>query len=542
MALSDRQKQLRAFLERRHPDYKTMAPHWDFLEATYEGGREWFKSNVFRYIKEGDKEFKQRVERAYRFNHTREVVDLVQKYIFKPKITRSIDTPSQVSEFWKNVTQSGLSIDEFMKSVGTETSKLGRGYIVVDTNATEEVVSLADAKEKGIRVYAYVVKPQDVLDIGFDDNGVMQWILIREFVRDDKDPILATGAVSVQYRLWTTTFWQLFTIQAGKGKNDWVIVEGPQNGHSVGEVPVIPVSHVISDDKYKASALINDIAYLDRASANYLSNLDAIIQDQTFSQLVMPAQGLMPGTEKYDALLEMGTKRIFAYDGEGGAKPEFISPDVKQAQLIITVINKIIGEIYHTIGMAGERTKQDNAMGIDNSSGVAKAYDFERMNSLLTSKASALENAENKLADLVLKWNGQKKGVDGQEFVKYPDTFDVRSLFDEFTIAERLALVDAPKLLRQEQMKQVIDKLFPRLAADLRKKMEDDLADWPITGQDMLTITASMGGNGQPGKFPTIGKKTKAPAAPGSSTGPKPPKAPKAPAQNRQGQVTKDTP
>jgi hypothetical protein len=41
-----------------------------------------------------------------------------------------------------------------------------------------------------------------------------------------------------------------------------------------------------------STPLIADIAYLDRAAANYLSNLDAIIQDQTFSQLVIPAEAL----------------------------------------------------------------------------------------------------------------------------------------------------------------------------------------------------------------------------------------------------------
>jgi hypothetical protein len=541
-AVTDRQKQLRAFIKRRHPDYQDKCAHWDFLDATYEGGREWFCNNVFRYIKEGDKEYEDRVKRAYRFNHTREVVDLVQKYIFKSAIVRANDAPKEIKDFWKNATLSGLSIQEFMKLVGTETSKKGRGYLVVDTNAKPNVVSVADAKAAKVRVYAYYIRPQDALDMGFDEDGVLQWILLRERVRDDKDPITSSGAIDIQYRLWTTTFHQLFTVQQGKsGKvEDLKVTEHPPVGHTVGEVPVLPVDHVISEDKYSAPGLIDDIAYLDRACANYCSNLDAIIQDQTFSQLVMPAQGLMPGTDKYDALVEMGTKRIFAYDGEGGAKPEYISPDVKQAQLIITVINKIITEIYHTVGMAGERTKQDNAMGIDNSSGVAKAYDFERMNSLLTSKADALENAENKLADLVLKWNGQPKGLEGldredSELVKYPDTFDVRTLFDEFTIAERLALVDAPKSLRQEQMKQVIEKLFPRLASDLKSTMLEDVANWPMTIADKLTVTATMGGSGQPTKFPAS-----ASVSTGGSSMPATP-APKATPEKRQGQVTKDT-
>ncbi|MBO6507499.1 MAG: hypothetical protein JJ979_03270, partial [Roseibium sp.] len=248
----------------------------------------------------------------------------------------------------------------------------------------------------------------------------------------------------------------------------------------------------IGDYRYSSPSLINDIAYLDRAVANYLSNLDAIIQDQTFSQLAMPAQGLLPGETAYDQMKEMGTKRIFIYDGSGSGKPEYLSPDPKQAGVIIEVINKIVSEIYHTIGMAGERTKQDNAVGIDNSSGVAKAYDFERVNSLLASKAASLENAENSLVELVCLWSGEE--VPKDELVKYPENFDVRSLADEFAIAEQLALIDAPDGVRREQMKQVIDKLFPRLKKELREEMEKQLEDWPPEPPEGMGIGDTSGG------------------------------------------------
>src|SRR5690606_2895738 len=48
---------LSTLIARRHPRYEELKPHWDFLEATYEGGRAWFKDNIFRYIKEGDSEY-----------------------------------------------------------------------------------------------------------------------------------------------------------------------------------------------------------------------------------------------------------------------------------------------------------------------------------------------------------------------------------------------------------------------------------------------------------------------------------------------------
>ncbi|ENN8711714.1 hypothetical protein ACAX82_004456, partial [Escherichia coli] len=100
MDLND--KQIKDLVARRHPEYEKKKEHWDFLASTYAGGRGWFTDNIFRYFKEGDQEFKERVERAYRFNHTREVVNLINKYLFKEDIHRNIEeAPEQIRNFWK---------------------------------------------------------------------------------------------------------------------------------------------------------------------------------------------------------------------------------------------------------------------------------------------------------------------------------------------------------------------------------------------------------------------------------------------------------
>lgn len=477
-------KTLEKIVKRRHPKYVAMLEHWNFLSNTYSGGREWFEGNIFTHIKEGDTEFTERKKRSYRFNHTKEVVDLVNKYLFKKKPDRNNDDANKViKDYWKEATRSGMDIDQFISVVSTKSSIFGKVWVFTDTNASEETISKADEKELGSKTYSYIIEPQDVLDVGYSDGGDLIWILIREYIRDDDDPISSTGEITEQFRLWTKDEWLVIRIEDKKDNKTAKYVLHSRGINSLKRVPAICVDHTIVDDRYNTPALINDIAYLDRAVANYLSNLDAIIQDQTFSQLAMPAQNLMPGDEGYLKVLEMGTKRVFLYDGEGGKGPEYISPDIKQASIIMEVVTKIVGEIYHSVGMAGERTKQDNAAGIDNSSGVAKAYDFERVNSLLASKANSLENFENKLINMVLAWNSEKPLE--TELVKYPETFDVRSLYDEFTIAEKLALVDAPKEIRREQMKQVIDKLFPKLATDLKEKLSDELKDW-LEGEETL--------------------------------------------------------
>jgi len=508
---------------RRHPTYEGLKTHWQFVEETYQGGRAWFKTNVFKYVREGDSEYKDRLDRSYRFNHTREVVDLVTKYVFKADISRSEDAPIEIKKFWNKASKGGEEIDVLMRQVDRSVSTFGQPYIVVDSSAVtpEEggAISVADAERQNSRVYAYVVRPQDALDMSFDDQGNLNWILLHEIKRDDEDFFEQSHEEYGCYRLWTRTHSYLYRVRvpmAGEApgtdmvvkqvgvqpyrfkpsssssappKKKMVVEEMQATEHGLGVVPVIPIRDRESDSQYNAPALIDDIAYLDRANANYLSNLDAIIQDQTFSTLTIPIQSLDASEDAYEKIIELGTKRIFGYDSEGGEGPKYISPDPSQAGIILDVITKIITEIYHSIGMAGERTKMDNAAGIDNSSGVAKAYDFDRMNTMLKSKADRLQSAENRIAKMVMLWHGKPVSDDHEDFVTYSDDFDTRGLYDEFDVANRLTLLDAPDELRRYQFVKLIDKLFPNLKRDLKAGIEKELEEWPAENDVDVTNT-----------------------------------------------------
>ena len=483
-------------IKRRHPRYEEKLPHWEFLETTYEGGRSWFDSNIFRYMKEGDTEYIERVQRAYRFNHTKQVVDLVDKYLFKMVIARKDgDAPDSLKRFWKDATQSGQDMDELSKRISTATSKYGRIYVVVDSTVKADAAPLTKADEaKGAaKIYAYLVTPQDMLDFSKDELGNFNWVLIRELFRDDKDPLASSGKFLPRYRLWTRTEWFLFEERKDKGKTKVVkIGEGP---NALGEVPVVEADHNYCEDEWTAPGLIDDVAYLDRANANYLSNLDAIIQDQTFSQLVIPAQNISGDEDAVGKLEEVGTKRIFTYNADGGgAGPAFIAPDPRQAGMILQAISKIVGEIYHSVGLQAERTGSNS--GGDQSgeaSGVAKAYDFEKINSLLASKAAALELTERRINRLVGKYAGEESRVT-DDLVTYPIDFDVRGIYDEFEIAARLNLLAAPDEVRREQMRLVIRKLFPAAPKKLQEKLEAALKSWPPKIEPGLGAPATPGG------------------------------------------------
>lgn len=516
------QKQLKSLVGRRHPEYKSKLAHWDFLHETYLGSRDWFSKNLFRFSREGDETYRGRIQRAYRFNHTREVVDLVNKYLFKLPPARSEDPPAQLARFRKCATLSGLDLSEFERQVGKASSTFGRAYVVVDNNYADGAPPLSVADEKNMKgmLYAYIVHPENFLDCGYDSGGQYSWVLLQENRRDDGDPFVSSGAVRPVYRLWTRKYWALFGVNE-RGKVDVL----DSRVHDLGIVPVIKCDHIESDEKYAVPALIEDIAYLDRAVANYLSNLDQIINDQTFSTLVVPAQSMISGAPAANAadpddpdhevdrrrLVKLGTSQVLVYDGEHGQPPEYISPDPKQASVITDVVSKIINEIYHTVGLAGERTKQDNSMGIDNSSGVAKAFDFERVNALLSAKANAMQAFSNRLETVVRIYAGEDISLDerGVDTVKYPMNFDVRNLIEDLSIANEMALMQAPIEIRRLQLKNIVEKMWPLLPNDKKKKLEKAIDNW----DDSLntSLTTDVGGdtnlpNGKPGQGAVGGK------------------------------------
>lgn len=476
-----------ALLSRKHPDYEEFLEQWDMYEDTYKGGRKWFKKHIHKYHKEGNDEFTTRVERAYRFNHPKEVVDLVGKYLFRGEISRKEDAPKEIQAFWKRMSKRGWTVKEMMPVLNKWASVFGRIWVVVDAKSLASTgTTVKDVKDAGYRVWCHWVRPQDMLDCAYsEDDGELDWVLIRESYRVNANSALSLdGGHRYRYRLWTRKSWFLYEYEVdGKGDVTENLAETDNGNHDLNMVPVIPLDNQSSSEDYTSPSLIADIAYLDKAVANYLSNLDAIIQDQTFSQLAMPAQAaIMSGAGKDDEkqrenMIAVGKKRVFLYDGEGNGQPFFLSPDPKQAELIITAIKQIINEIYHSVGVAGERTKQDNSQGIDNSSGVAKAYDFDRVNSLLTNKGETLQRFENRLCRLVMKWHGHDEVNDDEQWVTYPPSYDIRGFADELNISERLDLITAPLKLKQHQLKRAVDKMYPSMDEKTRKELHAAIND-----------------------------------------------------------------
>lgn len=436
-------------VSRTHPKYSEYSARWTFWKDSYLGGPDYVNSYLFKYFKEGAEEFAQRKERAYRENHTKKVVDLINSYLFKEDAKRKTSN-TKIKAFHDNFDGKGTSISQFMKKLALWASVEGRMYVVMDKRPLpeeERTGTQADNIDPSAQPYCYMVFPQDVKDIAFDENGAVRWALIRETKRDDEDPLNCTGDVSEFYRLWMPGKWMLLTKEGN-------VQEEGDTGLDI--VPIVIVDSE-ENDEYVGQSLIGDVAYLDRAIFNNWSRLDTIVCDQTFSQLIFPVEGLpaeiLTNEKLREQFLTLATNRIILYSAAAQAPPCFISPDASQADFILRMIESQITKLYASIGLQGEVGNE-----VKTESGVSKAYDFDKLNKMLASRAGNLEQAEIHINKIFSKWTDIQADVE----VEYPDEFDVKSLSDEVALAQELALLDVSETFTKEIMKAVALKALPK--------------------------------------------------------------------------------
>lgn len=455
-----------SLLLRRHPEYNSCSIEWEFFLKSYKGGKSFIDDNLHQYYKEGDTEYKQRKERAYRENHTKRVVDLLNSYQFKESPKRSVD--NKILQNWlQNIDGKDTELSKFIKSVSMYADILGRVYVAVDKKQLpkdEETGTQLDTLKS--MPYCYLIFPQNVLDLAFNDDGTIRWILIREDTRDDADPFNMTGDVTDQYRLWIGGEWYLFDSNGSE-------IEKGDTG--LGRVPIIVFDNEETDNAYYSRSFIADIAYLDRAIFNNWSRLDVILNDQTFSQLIMPVESLVlvdtdtddSNDKKRQQLIKIATNRILLYSSEAGTTPQYISPDANQAKLILDTIKQQTEMLYAVIGAGGEIGTQATEQ-----SGVAKSYDFDKLNKLLVSKGKNLEQLEYYIIKLFGEWMNISLG---NYQIQYPDTYDVKSLSDELLQVQSLLILGISQTFDKEILKGVVAKAIPQATPEILEKINKEI-------------------------------------------------------------------
>lgn len=466
-----------------YPEYYKLAGDWQFFLDTYESSvSDYVDKYLIRNSREGEDEFNSRKELAYRENHCKQIVNLFNSYLFKDKPSR-ITNNSNAEKYWKEFEQDvdghGTNIDAFMRVVDKYSSVLGRVYIVMDRKLDPELQTGTHKDNLISQHYMYMVKPSDVLKVAFDEYGNVKWAVIREIYFDDDNPFdTDTMTQKIRYRLWTTTEWYLFYDDAERPN---------ENGsHGVGVCPVFPFDNAVKNDRYDGLSLINEAAYIDKSIFNNISRLNTIIDDQTFSQLVMPVEAFVfQDEDAQEDVLTLSSKRVLMFSSAGGkmAKPDYISPDASQAKLVLDVIKQQISQLYNSLGLQSETSDTSGE------SGSAKEYDYSRLNSYLTSKAERLEELERKIVLALSSWMDTELEVE----IIYPENFDVKTLSSEILHAQELSLLKISDTFQKELYKRIVEKALPKASEETMRAINKEIEDSnPLDPDGLIEIEKEM--------------------------------------------------
>lgn len=479
-------KKTQGMPDRTHPLYRQYIKEWNFYEESAQGGKEYYSNedNLYSHrLEDQAGDYQDRLDRVYYLNYCSLVCAIYADYIFKEIVRRP---PDPKIDAWRiNTDGKGSDVDTFMNHVSYLSSVYGQVHVVVDSPYAADInvpLHVYKAEQERFNPYSVIVTPQDLRDWSVDEFGNYNWVLIRSRGYRDVNPN-APRVDDTTYRLITRDHWKVFD---SKGKT----IRSGEN--PLGEVYMTTCYNSDTNMDSIGESLIKDISRINRVIYNWCSNIDEMIERQTFSQLVMPEDPqaqLEESDEGGDPLRVIGTSQIFTFPSTAGHPPAFISPDRQQIDAIWKMIQQHIDKIYE---LAGLGTVGSQSKFLSQRSGISQAYQFLSINSSLARKAKKLEKTENDIEKLVLKWQNQNEQA---EPVEYPTQFDVLSL--EETMESTFGIVgqNFSTTLNIELLQTLAKKAAPVLPTEKLQEIYDEIEDNAGT---LMNPMLALGG-GPPG-------------------------------------------
>ena len=488
-------KKKQGMQDRTHPLYRQYIKEWLFYEESAQGGKEYYSNedNLYSHrLEDQAGDYQDRLDRVYYLNYCSLVCAIYADYIFKEIVRRP---PDPKLDGWRiNTDGRGTDVDTFMNHVSYLSSVYGQVHVVVDSPYAKDInvpLHVYKADKERFNPYSVIVTPQDLRDWSVDEFGNYNWVLIRSRGYLDMNPH-GERVDDTTYRLITRDKWEVYNAKGKKIR---------QGENTLGEVYMTTCYNSDTNLDIIGESLIKDISRINRVVYNWCSNIDEMIERQTFSQLVMPEDPqaqLEESDEGGDPLRVIGTSQIFTFPSTAGHPPAFISPDRQQIDAIWKMIQQHIDKIYE---LAGLGTVGSQSKFLSQRSGISQAYQFLSINSSLARKAKKLEKTENDIEKLVLKWQNQKEQA---EPVEYPTQFDILSLEETMESTFGIVTQNFSETLNIELLQTLAKKAAPVLPTEKLQEIYDEIEENAGTLMNPLVLLGGpqAGGGANPDEVP----------------------------------------
>ena len=393
-----------------HPSYAENLPRWRYLISSYNGGFDYRRDRLEmlrKYINEDQApgaQYSNRLNYTALENACKLVVDTYKSFLFRTTPVRAFSNLQEnplVEDFVEDADLDGTSLDAFIQQCNTYAMVYGSVWVGMDKPANQNVTTLAQELEGGIRPYTTMITPENVTNWKFERQATGRYELTSLQVKESDSENITI------FRLWTRETVQRY--EYNKETNRATLLEEIAN--PIGAIPFVQLKANQSPVRGVGMSDIADVAKVQQAIFNLLSEAEQNIRISSHPSLV--------ATPEVDVAAGAGAIITVESTTAPELKPYLLQPSGASIDSIIKVIEKhqeMIMKMTHLEAVSATKTIAK--------SGVALQVEFNMLNNRLGEKATQLEKFEKKLWKLFQIWTGLR--FDDEFFVEYKKKFDLR--------------------------------------------------------------------------------------------------------------------
>ncbi len=436
-----------------HKEYSNYIQRWKFLINSYLGGAQYRAGNYLtKYVYESAPDYVSRLAQTPLDNHVKSIAHIYNSFIYRQEPKRdfgSYNNAPEIEQFLEDADMEGRSWASFMRDVNLMSTIYGHCVVVCDRPETQ-VGTRAEELKLGIRPYATIYTPENVIDWNFErlPSGHYELQYLKLLEKDEK----TYGATTKYYcRTWTKEEITLQAYYPEKNKS-YELIESKPN--PIGSIPAVWCYAARSNIRGIGVSDVNDVADLQNAIYQEISEIEQLIRLTNHPTLVK--------TPDVSASAGAGSIITMPNETDAGLKPYLLQPSGTNLDAILKSIESKIKAIDRIAHMGAIRAIETRQM-----SGVAMMSEFLLLDAKLSEKAKQLELFEEQFFRFFFKWQGTP--FDGQ--IKYPVAFHIRDKNLDMDILQKAATITNTLANASPDVKSVIDLKIKELLA----KDEDEL-------------------------------------------------------------------
>lgn len=434
-------------LKQTHPAYTRVATAANYYYESYIGGFTYKDgAHLMPYLGEqnapGD-QYNKRLQSTPLDNHVQTTVDIYRSFLFRELPRRQLSILNNnplVEQFIEDTDQEGQSLNSFLKTANDLAMVTGSVWILVDKPAYK-VETQAQEVANGIRAYACVYTPQNVLDWEYQRNIAGKLELVKIKVRESEN------AETAVFTCWYPDYVEKYTVSKNPMGELETILDVEQYENPLGYIPFVHHAPIRSPIKGVGHSLVADVADQQKYIYNLLSELEQTIRISSHPTLAK--------TASTDATAGAGSIVTMPEDTDPGLKPYLMQPTSAGIGGILDSIRACVESIQRMT-----HTSAVTAVNGSGQSGVALQTERQLLNAKLSDLADTLRETELAIWSIFFDWQALAAPADFS--ITYPDTFDIRDKNYEI----QLLLTARSSGVNSEEFQREIDKQIIEIIVD----------------------------------------------------------------------------